>query len=190
MLHTSHSTNSATRWWTHWNTKGVDLPEFQPLTPVWIWHTHREITIEFIHNTHVENLLYTREEQCQLFQKSVMSTHSWFLGPEWGPTYPTSQDLYPSITKTDECAMKKGNRPFCAYDRVEMKSVNTINNVEESGGQAVDDQLLRRKRSKKKRNAVGKENAWIVVDGGISREVVTLLLENKAIRTTTIKKGG
>ncbi len=40
-----------------------------------------------------------------------------------------------------------------------MKSMNTIDNVEESDGQVVDDQLLRRKRSKKKRNAVGKENA-------------------------------
>ncbi len=55
------------------------------------------------------------------------------------------------------------NRHICAYDRVEMKPMNTINNAEESGGQVVDDQLRRRRRPKRKRNAVGeKKNASIV----------------------------
>ena len=85
--------------------------------------------------------------------------------------------------------MKNGSRHICAYDRVQMKSVNTINNVEESDGQVVDDQL-RRRRPKRKRNAVGKKKMlelWQME--GTSREVVSLLLENKAIRTTTIKEG-
>ena len=187
MLHTSHSVNSATRWRTHWHTKRGGFSRIPPppslWPPVWIWQKHTEKLQLSLSTTHTWRTYCTQEKSSASYSRKASWVHSWFLEPEWGPTYPTSQDLYPSITKADECAMKKGNRPFCAYDRVEMKSVNTINNVEENGGQAVDDQLLMRKRSKKKRNAVGKENAWIVVDGGTSREVVSLLLENKAIRT-------
>ena len=56
--------------------------------------------------------------------------------------------------------MKNGSRYICAYDRVQMKSVNTINNVEESGGQVVDDQLRRRRRPKRKRKAVEKKKMF------------------------------
>ena len=44
---------------------------------------------------------------------------------------------------------ENGSRHICAYNGVQMKSVNTINNAEESDGQVVDDQLRRRKRSKR-----------------------------------------